>query len=121
MSNVIIPVEELFGEWKGNGCCCTPSCYRGRVDKHMCCATGFFWYPGLCGCGPSCPSGSMCCCQGFVPCAMCGPNIYTDCNSYLRIKKDGDTISVEPLCCGCGTGFVKVAAGGPPATEQMER
>ena len=118
MATPTIPVEELFGEWKGNGCCCTPACYRARAGKHPCCANGVCWYPGICGCGPSCPEP---CGQGLTPCFMCGANVYTDCNTYLRFKKEGETISVEPLCCGCGAGYVKASGGAPPSTTEMER
>ena len=58
--------------------------------------------------------------MGFCPAPCCGDDVYTDCNNYFKFKKEGETISVAPLCCGCGTGYVKVNAGAP-ATVEMER
>lgn len=101
-----IPVEELYGEWNGNGCCCTPKCYRAKIDKSMCGSSHFCLYPGICGCGPSCPPP---CGSDFTPCP-CSENLY--CNYPIGFIKFTSNSYVEPWPCPMGQGYVK--QGGSP-------
>jgi len=72
-------------------------------------------YPGICGCGPSCPPP---CGAALQRCEMMGENVFWDgwCTCYTF----PDANTVQPTCCGMGAGYVK-KAGAPPAGEQMER
>ena len=84
------------GEWVGNGCMCTPACYRMRIGKSMCGSTNLCFYPGICGCGPSCPEP---CGTDFMPCPMMGEDVYCNCGNFVKFK---DNSTLEPACCGCG-------------------
>ena len=95
---------------------CTPACYRARVGKHPCCADGICIYPGICGCGPSCPEP---CGIGFVRCDMLGPNVFWD--GYATCYTFPDANTTKPLCCGCGAGYVKKGEAGAPGSTEMER
>jgi len=111
---VKVEATALHGEWKGNGCCCTPGCFRARVGPSMCGDDCICLYPGICGCGPSCPEP---CGTPFMRCDMLGENVFATYPQCLDFK---DANTVYPLCCGCGTGYVTAPAGAP-AVAEMER
>ena len=111
-----IDPKELHGEWVGNGCCSTPACYRMRIGPDpMCGSANVCIYPGICGCGPSCPEP---CGASFQPCPMMGEDVYCNCGNCIKFK---DASTLEPLCCGCGMGYVKKGGAPPVANEMMER
>ena len=100
-----IPVEEIFGEWVGNGCICTPACQRATITKSPCGAKNFCFLPGMCfGMGPSCPS--VICGQDFCPCFCFGENVYMGGGTCIKFK---DANTAEPLCCAMGMGYAAAA------------
>ena len=111
-----VAVEELHGEWVGNGCMCTPSCNRARVGKSMCGTKNFCIYPGMCGCGPSCPEP---CGTDMQPCPMMGEDVYCNCFNFIKVKDSSTMTDI----CGFGCGYVKKAGGAPDGVtnEAMER
>jgi len=119
----IYATKDLYGEYVGNGCCCTPACCNVTVSPHMCCADSDCFVcvqPGICGCGPPCP---IFCSPTYYRASCCGPNVFCLCpyGDAQKFTAKGETAAFEPCCCGCGSGYVKKPAGGTPGSDEMER
>ena len=65
-----IPLTDLYGEYNGNGCCCTPACDKVKVSENTCCKDGVCIASKCCGVGPyMCPI-------PLTPSPCDGPNVY---------------------------------------------
>ena len=116
-----IAKTEILGEYIGNGCCCTPACYKVKIEPHCCCPESECFvqvYPGCCGCGPYCcyPCGMT-----YYRCTMFGPNTFV-LFPYGDCQKFPDKDRFEPCCCGCGTGcaLTRAIERTPPARYGLD-
>ena len=88
----LIPPEVIAGNWKGNGCCCTPASCRLKI-KPACCGRGICVYH-YCG-----SYRFPFFCRYMVKCGKC----YFDCDDDSFWTPDVDTLDMK-----FGRGFVRV-------------
>jgi len=116
----IFTADQVYGDYVGNGCCCSPACCKLKMSPSPCMPGNdcICLQPGIFGCGPICP---VICSLPYYRASCCGPNVWCmiPCESPQKFTTAD---AMEPCCCGCGVGYVKdKGAGGPGGQEEMER